>query len=353
MASGARSDVARGEVARMRWWTGAAIAVGAARSWSQAEGRRRPVPAAAGKATVFTGYAFDACNAPSNDALTAWLQSPYRALGIYIGGVNRACSNIRLSADWAATAVATGWSLLPLYVGLQAPCVGGHGLAKISSTIASSQGTAAADDAAGDAQQLGLGAGSPIYFDLEGYDKNNPPCTAVVQAFVSAWVDELHALGYLAGVYGSAASTIRDLQALAATTSSPDDVWIGDWNNQESVFGSPYVSDTLWTNHQRIHQFRGGHHETWGNVTIDIDTNYVDAAVVGSVERPAADTAAAAGAEPGAVRRRLRDRHGRHRDGDAGRSARSRSRWSSRWRRRSRPRRSRASATAATACSCR
>ena len=28
------------------------------------------------------------------------------------------------------------------------------------------------------------------------------------------------------------------------------------------------------------------HHETWGGVTIDIDSNYVDAAVVGSAERP-------------------------------------------------------------------
>jgi len=238
---------------------------------------------AAAKGSVFTGYAFDACNAPSTDALTAWLESPYRALGIYIGGANRACANVRLSADWAAAAVSTGWSLIPLYVGLQAPCVGGGGLAKISPTIASSQGTAAADDAAGDAAALGLSPGSPVYFDMEGYDKNNPPCTAAVQAFVSSWVDELHAVGYLAGVYGSAASTIRDLQALAATTSSPDDIWIGDWNGQESVFGSPYVSDSLWTNHQRLHQYRGGHRETWGGVTIDVDSSYVDAAVVGSV----------------------------------------------------------------------
>src|SRR5690242_4239501 len=185
----------------MRWWKAALLAAGLGLALTGGGTAATRHMSVAAKGSVFTGYAFDACNAPSTDALSAWLQSPYRALGIYIGGVNRACSNIRLSADWAAAAVATGWSLLPLYVGLQAPCVGGHGLAKISSTIASSQGTAAADDAAGDAQQLGLGAGSPIYFDLEGYDKNNPPCTAVVQAFVSAWVDELHALGYLAGVY--------------------------------------------------------------------------------------------------------------------------------------------------------
>src|SRR5947209_16949413 len=68
----------------------------------------------AAKAGVFTGYAFDACNAPKIESLAAWLESPYRALGIYIGGVNRACANTQLSPDWTATAVATGWSLIPL-----------------------------------------------------------------------------------------------------------------------------------------------------------------------------------------------------------------------------------------------
>jgi hypothetical protein len=129
---------------------------------------------------------------------------------------------------------------------------------------------------------MGLPAGSPIYFDMEGYSVNNPACTQAVQTFVSAWVNELHAQGILAGVYGSAASTIRDLQALTQTASSPDDVWIADWNGNQSVFGNPYVSDTLWANHQRIHQYQGAHHETWGGATIDIDSSYVDAAVVGS-----------------------------------------------------------------------
>ena len=42
--------------------------------------------APAARTGVFTGYGFEACNAPSTDALTAWLASPYRAVGIYIGG---------------------------------------------------------------------------------------------------------------------------------------------------------------------------------------------------------------------------------------------------------------------------
>jgi len=274
----ARSAVRRDEVVGMRWWSLAWVAVVAlvlTAGGSASSGTA--------KAGVFTGYAFDACNAPRLESLTAWLESPYRALGIYIGGANRACPNTELSPAWASTAVATGWSLIPLYVGLQAPCVRMNGVAKIAPTIAASQGTAAADDAAGDAANLGLDESSPIYFDMEGYAINDPACTAAVQAFVAAWVDELHALGHLAGVYGSANSTMRDLQPLAATGSAPDDVWIADWNGNESVFGNPYVSDTLWTNHQRLHQFRGGHHETWGGVTIDVDSSYVDAAVVGSV----------------------------------------------------------------------
>jgi hypothetical protein len=234
-----------------------------------------------GKATAFTGYAFDACNAPKISSLQAWLASPYRALGIYIGGVNRACQNDQITPEWTASAVSSGWGLIPLYVGLQAPCVGQGGVARISPALAASQGTAAADDADARATTVGLAPGSPIYFDMEAYALSNPTCTQAVQSFITAWVNELHALGHLAGIYGSASSTIRDMQALANTASAPDEVWIANWNDNESVFGDPYVSDALWTNHQRLHQYTGSHHETWGGVTLDIDSNFVDAAVVG------------------------------------------------------------------------
>jgi hypothetical protein len=42
------------------------------------------------RAGVFTGYAFDACKAPSTATLQARQASPYRPLGNYIGGTNRA-----------------------------------------------------------------------------------------------------------------------------------------------------------------------------------------------------------------------------------------------------------------------
>jgi hypothetical protein len=237
------------------------------------------------RAGVYSGYGFDACSAPAVSSLQAWSASPYRALGVYIGGVNRACKQPQLTPTWVQQTLGLGWSLLPLYVGLQAPCISQSGLAKISTTqaTAAQQGRSAADDAAGGAQALGFPAGSPIWFDMEGYKLGDSTCTKAVQSFVGGWNAELRARGFTPGVYGSAASTIRDVSLPAA---QPDLVWIANWNGVESVFGDQYVSDALWTNHQRIHQYKGGHKETYGGVTINIDSNVVDSAVVGSQAPP-------------------------------------------------------------------
>ncbi len=246
-------------------------------------------------AGVFTGFGFETCTAPSTTALSAWTASPYRALGIYLGGINRACADGNLSATWVATTLGSGWSVMPLYVGLQAPCVSATKLKLISTNLgtASAQGSAAADDAIARAAFFGLPAGSPLYFDMEGYSTTNASCSKVVQTFVTAWVDELHGRGYAAGVYGSAASTIRDIAALG--TSIPDDAWIANWNGIASVFGDPYVSDSLWANHQRIHQYKGGHKETYAGVTLTIDSDYVDGAVVGGTAPPQPPAPAPAG----------------------------------------------------------
>ena len=94
-------------------------------------------------------------------------------------------------------------------------------------------------------------------------------------------------------MYGSAASTIRDIATLGS--SMPDAAWIANWNGVEGVFGDPYVNDSLWANHQRVHQYKGGHKETWGGVTINIDSNYVDGPVLGGPRAASAASAAARG----------------------------------------------------------
>lgn len=48
-------------------------------------------------------------------------------------------------------------------------------------------------------------------------------------------------------------------------------------------FADPYL-----LTHQRIHQYRGGHHETYGGVTLNIDNDYLDGAVAaGTAPAPA------------------------------------------------------------------
>jgi len=225
---------------------------------------------------VFTGSGFDACSAPSAQAMTAWGTSPYRALGIYIGGVNSACAQPNLSSSWVASESAAGWNMIPTYVGLQAPS-NGCGCAAISPSQASAEGTAAAEDAVTAAQTLGLSPGNPIYDDMEAYSRTSANTTAVL-AFLAAWTTQLHAAGYLSGVYSSTNSGIADLVAQYGTSyPEPDEIWIADWNGQATTTDTA-VPTSDWPNHQRLHQYRGGHNETYGGVTINIDSDYVDAA---------------------------------------------------------------------------
>src|SRR5262249_53338002 len=144
---------------------------------------------------------------------------------------------------------------------------------------ATGQGRSAANDAVARAASFGLPGGTPIYADIEGYPQNDATCTKAVQSFVAGWTTGLRAAGFVAGVYGSAGSTIRDVVGLGSAL--PDAAWIANWNGVESVFGDPYVSDAVWANHQRVHQYKGGHKETWGGTTINIDSNYADGPVVG------------------------------------------------------------------------
>jgi Tol biopolymer transport system component len=233
-------------------------------------------------ASGYVGPGFDACTAPALSSMQAWLSSPFRAIGVYVGGANRACSQANLSASWVSASEGLGWNLMPLYVGLQAPCASQTNLASISATRAAAQGRSAADDAVEKAGALGLGIGSPIYFDMESYDPSHTGCARTVERFLSAWTDTLHAQRYVSGVYGSAGSTIAELVAhVDSSYSSPDDIWFAHWNGAATTFGDAYIPDSLWANHQRIHQYQGGHVERFGGVSINIDSSQIDGAVIG------------------------------------------------------------------------
>jgi hypothetical protein len=237
-------------------------------------------PTSVSSPEAFTGLGFDACAAPSSRTMTAWAASPYRGIGVYIGGGNRGCSQPNLTSSWVGAQTEAGWHLIPTYVGLQAPTSSCSECAKLTASQATAQGTAAAVDAVAQATEVAMGPGSPIYFDMESYSRTTSATNATL-AFLEAWTAELHALGYVSGVYSSSASGIADLADQVGTGYLlPDDLWIASWNGQQST-SDPVVPAGAWANHERIHQYRGGHNETYGGVTINIDNNYVDGATVG------------------------------------------------------------------------
>ena len=227
---------------------------------------------------VYTGLGFDVCSAPSTSQMSAWSSTKYHAIGVYVGGTNSACSQPNLTAAWVTKESAAGWHLIPTYVGLQAP--GACGCSTINSATAGAEGTAAANDAISRSQTLGLGTGNPIYYDMEAYP-NGGAKTSTVLKFLSAWSARLHSAGYISGVYSSGASGIQDLAAKYGTSyGEPDDLWVADWNGTASA-SDPYIPAADWNSHQRIHQYSGGHSETHGGVTLDIDGDYLDGSTAG------------------------------------------------------------------------
>jgi hypothetical protein len=243
--------------------------------------RARSVVVAAHQAALYTGLGFDACSTPSPSQMAAWGLSPYRALGVYIGGVNMACSQANLTAAWVSAESAAGWNLIPTYVGLQAP-TNSCGCAGIVPSQAAAEGSAAAADALIQAQAVGIDQGNPIYDDMEAYPRT-PANTLAVMTFLSAWTTGLHAAGYQSGIYGSAGSGISDLVAQYGTGfAEPDDIWDANWNGQQSTADPTYLPAADWAAHQRLHQYDGAHNEKYGGVTINIDGDYVDGTTAGA-----------------------------------------------------------------------
>ncbi|MDF3297131.1 glycoside hydrolase domain-containing protein [Streptomyces tropicalis] len=227
-------------------------------------------------ATTHRGRGFDACTAPGQASMGAWKSgSPYGAVGIYIGGVNRACAQARLTAQWVLTQFAAGWRFFPLYVGPQPSSGAGScsdGCAAI--TDPAPQGRDAAEDAAAQAAALGLGKGTVIYNDLEQYTPG-ASVTARVLGYLGAWTARLHELGYRSGAYGSASSLVSDLVANARTATLPDVIHFARWNDDDSTEDA-VLPAALWRAHQRVHQYAGNRTESYGGATINIDRDQLD-----------------------------------------------------------------------------
>lgn len=251
---------------------------------------------AVGDVTIVTAPGFDTCVAPPADLLqTWWEQAPYRWLNVYLGGVSmfHTCGGKELTPQWVRTVYKQGWSMLPTWVGLQAPCAKQHAVMSSNPVRSYVQGLDEADAAIKAADSLGFSRRAPIYFDLEYFHptkadgSRDDSCILAVNAFISGWDDELIARHHLAGVYASGSN-----YPVLGTSSRiiPTVAWIaggGSWSEKFdracTVFGNKYIVDSAWNSHQRIYQYTGGHDETYGQKTWNIDSDCADAPMVGHI----------------------------------------------------------------------
>jgi hypothetical protein len=222
---------------------------------------------------AFTGYGFDACQAPTSAVMDQWLSSAYRAVGVYLGGGDLGCPNQpNLTSDWVARQAGRGWHVFPLYVGRQAPC----STEPFRITDPSHQGQQDADDAAVKAQALGMAKGSVIYQDMEYY-KRGGACSTAVLTYLTTWTTTLHADGYRSGVYSSRSAAIDDLTSVVGNGAYrvPDHIDFASWDNRATT-ADPNIPASYWSRHQRIKQYAGGHNENHGGTTINVDSNWLD-----------------------------------------------------------------------------
>ena len=237
----------------------------------------------------FTGYGFDQCTAPSQQAMDAWLNSsPFWAVGIYISGASRGClSQPNLTPTWVDKQLRNGWRLLPITLGPQASCTTRERYLRQERinpdpynkyAKARAQGRREATTAVGEASRLGIIAGSTLWYDIEAFDIRSTRCRESALSFLHAWTNKLHKLGYVSGVYSSAASGMKMLDDVRALRPGayrlPDQVWIADWNGRADLYSS-YIRNDGWMPHARVHQYRGDHVERHGGVSIPIDSNYM------------------------------------------------------------------------------
>lgn len=281
---------------------GAAVMTGADAQAGQDNRDRGPAYPAGAAVTHFKGMAFDTCIAPKVSTMRAWLKSPYRAVGIYVSGTERACKKQpNLTREWVTQVTAMGWKLLPLDVGRQPPCRVNTKKKPINPDYAEAQGQLAAQRIVKASAALGILPGSALWTDMEYYKKATTKCRSAVADFVSGWTKELHTKGYLAGMYSHFNSGTKDAAARYYSTkwTRPDAVWTAQWDGDKSLTDWPGVDLAQWANMQRIKQYRGDHWETHGGVSVEIDSSLVDAPVATvAMSRPVATAGTSARRAP-------------------------------------------------------
>ncbi len=244
---------------------------------------------------LLTGQGFDVCTLPSLSFMQNWwYESPYMFFGLYLGGAQLPAQCAGATKAWVAAAHQQGWSFVPTWVGLQAPCSTYSQKMSADPAVSYQQGRLEAEAASSRAAALGLTSdgtgGTIIYYDLEVYGGASSACRQATSSFMNGWGERLQELGNLAGGYGALNSYVVDWAGIAHI---PNDVWAASWyaNYYDAYASTSNITwlQGLWTNHQRIRQYAGDHHEAWGGIGMAIDSDVADGMVALPPSGPASN----------------------------------------------------------------
>ncbi|MFE3514127.1 glycoside hydrolase domain-containing protein [Streptomyces sp. NPDC059166] len=228
---------------------------------------------------TYTGRAFDTCTAPSLSAMKAWRTGFYGAAAVYIGGKNRGCAQPNLTKSWVKSVNATGWKLIPLYVGAQPPCQKSANPERFTASTAAAVGASNARDAVAKASALGMKAGSPIYLNMESYDITDKACNDATLTYVRSFTKTLRNATYRGGFYGFSSSSAAAIATATNKTDLPGNLWYALWDKKNTTTTDWPWKPTQYTNHSRGHQYMVNSKEKRGGYTITVDRNAWDAPV--------------------------------------------------------------------------
>lgn len=212
--------------------------------------------------------------------------SPYGTYGFYVGGltVNRSCpyhASFHTKA-WADAVKAQGWNLQPIYSGRQPGChpnVSPYYKISTDPATAYAQGRSEGTDAMNQAAARGITG--PLWVDVDVDIPNSYSCRPSVDNYIKGWTSIVAASGrYVASLYTGYSNANR--AATFPVSSRPQQVTIAHWNGIPGVYsGLPNLNSSYWIYHQRGHQYRGQHTETWGGLTFYVDSDCYDQYVHG------------------------------------------------------------------------
>ena len=196
----------------------------------------------------FTGYGFDQCTAPTQKAMDAWLTSlavlgrrhlPLRRLPRLPEpaephadlGQHPARQRLAAAADHARPA-----GLVHHPGALPAPGADQPVVVRVLRHRPPAGPRRGEQDRRAPPSGSGSPPGSTLWYDIEAFSIAKTDCRESALSFLSAWTDQLHALGYVSGIYSSGASGIKMLDDARATRpgvyTMPDQLWIADWNGR-------------------------------------------------------------------------------------------------------------------------